>query len=194
MMPARSPLPKHVMWCASTLSVVQTAVAIAMSRSSAAHEKQDPRPSCAAKTQRLLAILPPRDRRGAEHAAPPSARSTVGRDRCCGRVAVSVSKCASERSFFPRAGRRRVAPRRNDADFRERSFDGVGGTPIAPAESVGVRDDQVLGHTREKSAREVPRIESVVRGREAGVVDPHVLEQRDVTRAESAEKLEDASY
>src|SRR6266481_5218230 len=107
MMPARSPLSKHVMWCASTLSVVQTAVAIAMSRSSAAHEKQDPRPSGAARTQRLLAILPPRDRRGAEHAAPPPQL-----DQPLDAIAAAVElPFLSARSTFGRIRTRRKLPR-----------------------------------------------------------------------------------
>src|SRR6266478_3629942 len=77
------------------------------------------------------------------------------------------------------------APRWNHADGCERTLDCLGRAPIAPAEVVGPRDDQVLGDAGEKFMREVPRLQTVVRAREGREVERRLFEQRNVGGTES---------
>ena len=61
-----------------------------------------------------------------------------------------------------RRGFRGLAPWRNHADGCERTLDGLGRAPVAPAEVVGTGDDQMFGDAYEKLMGEVPRPQAVI--------------------------------
>src|SRR5437867_2908057 len=81
------------------------------------------------------------------------------------RCRIPAARAASSRAALRRRRERRT-PRRDDAQRLEGALDGLGRTPVAPAEVVGAHDHQVVRDARQEVAREVPRSEPVVRGGE----------------------------